>query len=116
MGGNCVIPVGVEALASIARLNICGEARLHLGDHVGVDFGRVDSHFPPKAGDFDGYRMRVFEPRVRRYLLEPITKFRVRHQNILNQISNFTAQITSEFIVGAENLLVQTLCIVVLEG
>ena len=116
MGGNRVVPISMQTLFHVARLHIRRQTLLHFHNHVLVDFSLIDTDLAPQAGNVDGYGVRIFKPGVRRYLFQTVTKFGVRHQNVFNQITNFTAQITGEFVVGAEDLLVEALGVIVLEG
>ena len=90
-------------------------ARLHVANDVLEDFDLINTNLDAAR---KGLRrlVRLFEPRVRRDLLEAVTQLRVRYQNVFDKVLDFLAEEAGELVAGVEDLLVETLRVRVFEG
>ena len=68
-------------------------------DHVVKNFDVIDAHFNAFCGLFLGL-VGLFEPSIRHDLLEAVAKFRVWHQDVLDQALNLLTQVAGELVAS----------------
>lgn len=111
MSSGCVMPVGVNALADVSLRNPCCLRKLLQEGSVQLRFIKSDSDAPRDLNRW----LVDFEPFVLLYLFDPVAQVWVRHQNVKNQVLHVFREGMRQLEVSFQDLLVETLSVLVLE-